>query len=240
MYVSDFNQWKEKIEEEEKVFYIMKVRKSDGRSYYECSRSGEYKPEGKNIRNLKIKGSRKIGGRCPSGIRVAELMGKFKIKFFKTHCGHQKELKHIDMPRKDRQLIASQIALGLTRQIILQNIRATWTKENDKRIHRLRNQDLRNISRDFKLRSNVVRDKNDLVSVESHIQQMRAQAIDPIIIYQEQDSQNDIPLILGICNEGQRFMLEKYGEDILAIDSTHGTNDYNSQLTTIMIVDENR
>ena len=41
MYVSDFNQWKKKMEEEERVFYIMKVRKSDGKSYYECTRSGE-------------------------------------------------------------------------------------------------------------------------------------------------------------------------------------------------------
>ncbi|XP_074604061.1 uncharacterized protein LOC141857461 [Brevipalpus obovatus] len=238
--VLDFIDWKERIENEEKVFYIMKVRKNNERTYYECSRSGNYKPEGKNLKSLKIKGSRKIGARCPSGIRLHMYMGIYKITYFKTHAGHKNELKHLDIPQKDRQLIASQISLGMTRQIILQNIRATWTKENDKRIHRLRYQDLRNISRDFKLRSNVVRNQNDLVSVESHIEQMRTQTVDPIIIYQEQDSEHNLPLILGICNEGQRFMLDKYGGDIIAIDSTHGTNDYNFQLTTIMVVDENR
>lgn len=190
--VLDFLSWKGKIEEEEKVFYSMKVSKKDGRKYYECSRSGNYEPEGKNLRNLKIKGSRKIGARCPSGIRVFESTGKYEVKFFKTHAGHRNELKHVDVPRKDRQLIASQIVLGLTRQSILQNIRVTWTEENDKRIHRVRNQDLGNISRDFKLRSNIRRNENDLVSVESHIEQMRSQTIDPIIVYQEQNSEKNV------------------------------------------------
>ena len=46
--------------------------------------------------------------------------------------------------------------------------------------------------------------------------------------------------ILGICSEGQRFILERFGGDVIAIDSTHGTNDYDFQLTTIMVVDEKR
>lgn len=47
-------------------------------------------------------------------------------------------------------------------------------------------------------------------------------------------------LFLAIMNEGQVEMLQKFGGDIIAIDSTHGTNDYAFQLTTIMVLDENR
>ncbi|XP_074604017.1 uncharacterized protein LOC141857426 [Brevipalpus obovatus] len=233
-----FSAWKELIEAENNVYFIKKVRKEDGRSYFECNRSGHYKPQGKNIRSMKIKGTRKMGARCPAAIRLLETGERFQVIYFKTHAGHTNEMRHIDIPRDEREKIASQLALGLTRTTILQNIRATWTKENNKRIHRAIDQDLQNISRDFKLRSDVVRDQNDLVSVESHIEQMKSMNVNPIIIYEAEDAENQF--ILGICNEGQRFVLEKFGNDVIAMDSTHGTNDYNFQLTTIMVVDENR
>ena len=35
-------------------------------------------------------------------------------------------------------------------------------------------------------------------------------------------------------------MIEKYSKDIIAIDSTHGTNNYDFQLTTLKVVDENK
>jgi hypothetical protein len=38
-------------------------------------------------------------------------------------------------------------------------------------------------------------------------------------------------------NAAQQRMLEKYGNNILMIDSTHGTNPYQIQLTTLMAVD---
>ena len=36
-----------------------------------------------------------------------------------------------------------------------------------------------------------------------------------------------------------RFFLEHFGGDIIAIDLTHCRNDYDFQLKTIMVVDEN-
>jgi hypothetical protein len=37
---------------------------------YVCYRSGVYKPERQKMRHLKTQGSQKIGGFCPSGIKV--------------------------------------------------------------------------------------------------------------------------------------------------------------------------
>jgi len=96
----------------------------------------------------------------------------------------------------------------------------------------------KNISRDFKLRNDVIRDQNDLASIESLIEQMSSSRVNPVIIHQQQDGGNHF--ILELCNEGQRFILKRFGRDTTAIDSTHGTNVYVFHLTIIMIVDENR
>lgn len=39
-------------------------------------------------------------------------------------------------------------------------------------------------------------------------------------------------------NEVQRSLLQQFGSNIIAIDSTHGLNNYDFELTTLMIVDE--
>lgn len=227
------------MEDDETAQYALKKREGD-RRYYECNRSGAYKPSGSNIRARRQKNTRKIGRRCPSTIRVHAMMDKIYVKFYKTHVGHQKEMKHISIPHHDRLDIAQQIAGGVSRDRILERIRGIWTEMNSKRVHRVQNKDLINITRSFKLDSDVVRHKNDLISIESWIAEMQASDFDPVIIHQEQNELDGLPLILGISNRAQRYMLERFGDDIIAMDSTHGTNDYDFQLTTIMVVDENR
>ncbi|XP_074604044.1 uncharacterized protein LOC141857445 [Brevipalpus obovatus] len=237
----DFLAWKSRMEDDETAHYALKTgKREDKRRYYECNRSGEYKSEGSNIRARRQKDTRKIGKRCPSTIRVHEKDDKIHVTFYRTHVGHQKEMKHISIPQNDRIEIAQQIAGGVSKDRILERIQNTWTETNNKRVHRVQNKDLINITHSFKLDSEVVRHKNDLISVESWIAEMHASDFDPIIIHQDQIEQESQPLILGISNRAQRYMLERFGDDINAMDSTHGTNDYDFQLTTIMVVDENR
>ena len=67
---------------------------------------------------------------------------------------------------------------------------------------------------------------------------MQSSDSDPILFYQEPSDEDSFILI--ISTSAQLSMFNRYGSNIIAIDSTHGTNDYNFQLTTIMVVDENR
>ncbi|GBM05534.1 hypothetical protein AVEN_94808-1 [Araneus ventricosus] len=45
--------------------------------------------------------------------------------------------------------------------------------------------------------------------------------------------------ILGFMNEAQEEILKIYGSEVICIDSTHGTNKYNIQLTSLLIKDDN-
>ncbi|CAI6357426.1 unnamed protein product [Macrosiphum euphorbiae] len=44
--------------------------------------------------------------------------------------------------------------------------------------------------------------------------------------------------MLIILTETQKEVLKKFGSGKLCIDSTHGTNQYNFNLTTIVVIDE--
>lgn len=45
---------------------------------------------------------------------------------------------------------------------------------------------------------------------------------------------------IAMMNKGQEEMMTKFGNDVVVIDSTHGTNAYGFQLTTIMVLDDTR
>lgn len=235
--VLDFDIWKAAEEKQSDVYFTKTAQKAD-KIYYECNRSGNYNPPTSRQRYLKMQGSRKINSRCPSMMRVHLKGNTVQVFYTKTHVGHKIELKHLNVHPTDRKLIAGYISMGLSKQFILEKIRSSWSEENFHRIHLAGPTDLKNISRDFKIDIDVKRDANDLISVESWIKEMQSSDSDPILLYQEQSDAD--PFILVISTSAQISMFNRYGNNIIAIDSTHGTNDYDFQLTTIMVVDENR
>jgi len=64
----------------------------------------------------------------------------------------------------------------------------------------------------------------------------------PIILYKNQGTEyfplekDDFMII--ILTETQKAVLEKFSSEKLCIDSTHGTNQYNFNLTTVIVIDE--
>ncbi|XP_025017185.1 uncharacterized protein LOC107364685 [Tetranychus urticae] len=237
--IEEFQTWKNQIEKETHSFYIKRTMLKDKKIWFTCNRSGNFVSKATGKRHIKIQGSRKTGKNCPSSIFLSELNdGRLSVRFVKTHVGHNQELKHLDIPKEDKIQIASLLSDGIPKQVVLEKIRNTWNEDDSQRVHLTTNKDLVNIANQMGLASNIKRDKNDLVSVESWIEEMHSFDIDPIIIY-ECDDENKT-FMLGISTLAQRYMLEKFGKDIVAIDSTHGTNNYDFQLTTLMVVDENR
>jgi hypothetical protein len=85
---------------------------------------------------------------------------------------------------------------------------------------------------------------DDATSVAMMVQKLRLENYDPILIYMPYMKM--IPgldmlkgsFILGIQTEQQKVMYEKFGNNIICIDSTHKTNYYNYKLITVMVVDE--
>ncbi|CAN7978459.1 unnamed protein product [Ixodes persulcatus] len=63
----------------------------------------------------------------------------------------------------------------------------------------------------------------------------------PIICYKPQSmgsEPGDKDFMLGIITPQQQLLLAELGTDRIQIDSTRGTNEYDFQLTTLMVVDE--
>lgn len=112
-FVLDFLQWKSEMEEETlSSFYKARhVDFKDGHGtyhYYECSRSGTYKPKGKGERKLKSQKSAKIGKKCPAKItlKVTDSTNTLFVKFYTVHEGHEKDLEHLRLPSAFRAAVA--------------------------------------------------------------------------------------------------------------------------------------
>ena len=188
-----------------------------------------------------------MDGRCPAEIKCKiESNGKISVIFIETHVGHKMELKHINLPEADRDDIKQSLIVGLSRDVILQKIRSTLTENLLSKKHLIRKSDLYHIQRSLGILNPERRHKSDPISVEAWIEEMKNSDLNEILIYKPQGeriedySGSNADFILCLMKPYQKFMLEKYGNKCITIDSTHGTNNYDFQLTTIMIIDENK
>lgn len=82
-----------------------------------------------------------------------------------------------------------------------------------------------------------VRHKSDIISVDLWVQEYK-KIEDNILFYKKQGDEhpnfdkNDF--ILVFVNQSQQYMLQTFGKNIICIDSTHGLNSYDFELTTLM------
>lgn len=74
-----------------------------------------------------------------------------------------------------------------------------------------------------------------------YVKECELQEADPIVFYKPQGSTherlNKEDFCLVMMNKSQEDMFKQFGSNIIAIDSTHGLNGYDFELTTIMVVD---
>lgn len=109
----------------------------------------------------------------------------------------------------------------------------------------LTRQDVDNIKRSFQLEiQDGVRHNNDAVSVDLWVAECRGDKseFNPILFYKQQGQSmqdfQDFDFCLIIMNDIQASLLTTFGTNIIAIDGTHGLNNYDFEMTTIMIVDD--
>ena len=91
----------------------------------------------------------------------------------------------------------------------------------------------------------VIRHANDFTSVCAWVEEMKSQPYNPILLFKQQGEQqpkeidnvgvNDF--IIGTQTEFQWDMLIKYGNQCVCMDATHGTNAYDFNLITVLVVD---
>lgn len=138
------------------------------------------------------------------------------------------------MSQDDRERIAADLAPSIPKEKILHDIRGTVDEELG-RIHLITKKDLQNIETSYNLFDDMRQHSDDFTSIEAWIEQSKELEDDPVLLYNPGDDKRE-NFMLGIMNEYQRFMLKKFGENVICIDSTHGTNAYKFQLTTLLII----
>ena len=235
-----FITWKKQTENKLRYKFILKRKKERNRVFYKCHRSGYFKTRGKNVRLLKVQGSKKIDGFCPASIKVEIHKNKCTAKFISTHVGHSNELCHLTISPMKREELTQQLQLKIPSSVVMNNVRSSM--DDLERIHLLTNKDLHNISAAFNILTEM-RDSKDGTSVDILMKELKTKEDHPIVYYKPQDSiDNANPVLKNsdfvaiIMNDAQKEMLLKYGKRIVCCDGTHGMG-YDFILYTILILD---
>ncbi|XP_068087050.1 uncharacterized protein [Anabrus simplex] len=189
-----------------------------------------------------------MGSCCPSTLELREHTDSelFEATLFTPHIGHECSLTYLNLSKGERAEIAGKIQQGISFNRILDDIRGSINMEQSvERIHLLSRQDLRNIEKEFLLKSESQFHKNDAVSVDLWVQQMsKFTDCSPVLFYKpqgmvsESEMFKDDDFVLIIMTSAQESLLKQFGNKKICIDSTHGTNQYDFQLTSLLVVDE--
>ncbi|KFM69083.1 hypothetical protein X975_14697, partial [Stegodyphus mimosarum] len=249
----EFLEWKRKIEKDDQSSFLLKSslkNKETGvkLTYYTCHRSGIYIPKEDRMRHLKAKGSIKSGCTCPAIINVsAQTVNEateIKVVYQSKHVGHELEVGKLPLSKEEKSNLASSLHLGIPMSKILDKTRKKYSPT--KRYGLTTRKDLHNIQKEFKIEKNIMLHEDDATSVDITVKKLQDGECNSVLVYKQVGKVlEDFPAIqkeeflLGIMNEPQQKLLELYGSDCIMIDSTHGTNQYGFQLSTVTVHDEN-
>jgi hypothetical protein len=245
--MDEFFEWKKETEKNSFSFFRLTC-KTPKTMVFRCHRSGVYKARGSNKRHLKIMGSCKIGGFCPAMIKVKTNSDEsVSVYYTSKHIGHKLDLKHVHLTKEERNRVATQLASKIPHDEILKGVRSSLSNNCLKRIHLMNKKDLINIEKSFNLNNESIKHPFDPVSVEAWVQELKMSKETAILVYKPQGITSDeFPLLreddffLMFMTQAQMEIFKKYGCDVICIDGTHGLNNYNFQLFTILVLDECR
>ncbi|GFY17199.1 uncharacterized protein TNCV_1089751 [Trichonephila clavipes] len=168
----DFKLWKESIEKQTSSLYVKNTGSKSGKTggkitYFYCHHNGFYNARGDMKRNMKITGSNKINGNCPSKMKVyKDIESKVTVEFTKTHVGHGIDLGRMKISREE---IDEKLENKIPVEAILDNMRNSINQKLE-RIHLITRQDIKNIKEEYNISSGGILDSNDVVSVNKWVE----------------------------------------------------------------------
>ncbi|XP_034237691.1 uncharacterized protein LOC117643114 [Thrips palmi] len=249
--LEDFFKWKNQMEIETMSHYVKhtgsKPVKNGLRSYYFCHRSGfERSKEEDEKQRINWQSTVKMGAHCTSQMTMTQCGDHVEVSFSKVHVGHEIGVKYLQLTKIQREELAARIARKENLNEILNDVRKSVTEEINQvsRLQMLERKDLLNIIRDFQLDESKA-DQNDAMSVHMWVEeQLKIGDEGAVIFYKPQhqliegSTLKKEDFMIVIMTPYQREVLSTFTEDKILIDSTHGTTEYDFQLTTLMTVDE--
>jgi len=171
--------------------------------------------------------------------------GETSVKYFSEHRGHDCELAHLRLTSAQRQTTAGMMAVGMSVTDVLDHMQLSGGNENITCLHHATRQDMQNIKRDFNISRGGVLHKSDADSVAAWVarQQEGGQNIVRFIKFQGEEAVRGLmsdDFMLVLMADVQIVGLRQFAGPMkeVALDSTHGTNEYNFQLTTLIVIDD--
>uniref|UniRef100_T1ITT2 ZSWIM1/3 RNaseH-like domain-containing protein n=1 Tax=Strigamia maritima TaxID=126957 RepID=T1ITT2_STRMM len=218
----EFEKWKSEEENKCVVSFVSPRGRVENENettyYYICNRSGLYTPKVDDFdrkRVLKSQGSVKINFKCTSQItaRESKTNKTLNVVYWFTHYGHKKTPAHIRIDNSVRGAL-------------------------------IRKKDLNNIKQQFNI-TGTKRHHHDHTSVSLLVDELKSSVENPILYYKPigkpcEQFATILPddFILVIQTEFQRNIFNNLGNDVICIDSTHNTTQYDVKLITVLCVDE--
>ena len=188
-----------------------------------------------------MQGTSKIGHNCTAHMKVTENTKSHEVKaeYCDSHT-HPIQLGHLPIPEEIRMSIAQKLREGVTIDKIFDDIRDN-VGSSIKRQHLITKQDLTNTKRQFNIEG-IERHCEDQLSVCAWVAELQSLEYNPITFFKEQGSaRNNIPeedFILAIQTKFQCDMMKAFGNTLVCMDATHGTNHYHFKLVTVLVLDE--
>lgn len=135
---------------------------------------------------------------------------------------------------------SDQVKSGVPPRVVIDQLRNDFDNNVEKK--NLTRKDVYNISSKYGLLHKYKLHAVDALSVDLQVKRYAETSLNPIIFYKTQGTEhfplevNDFMLI--ILTETQKEVLKKFGDQKLCIDCIYGPNQYNFNLTTILVIDE--
>ncbi|XP_054256938.1 uncharacterized protein LOC128981960 [Macrosteles quadrilineatus] len=233
---SEFLRWKEEFEKQENTRF---VKKSGSRPreegvrvvYFYCSRSGT--PICRTSiekQNGKKRFTTKSNHHCTASITCIEKAnGEVEVKVCATHYGHDNDLQRLRLTKTDKINIVEQLAKGLPRDVILDNIRSS-TSSQVERINLITLKDVKNIEKSYRAKpksTSGIPTNCTCSNINSWVSLMSESDHTPVVHFEEQASNNsaDYDFTLVLMTVGQIEMAKKYGQSKIFYIPTYTTKD---------------
>ena len=171
-----------------------------------------------------------------------------RVDYHARHQGHVTEVAHLQIRRNEREKIAGMLSLGISFEDVLDSVQ--WIRVPAGQLTAMNlvtRKYLQNIAVSFGISRGERLHKDDAESVAAWVEKIRSGPLQQNLVryvkYQGEECQLGIgrdDFMLVIMSDIQVTWVKKFGGAMkeLALDSTHGTNEYNFQLTTLLVIDD--
>lgn len=241
---TEFLEWKEKTELESGTNWVIYSHKPrHQKTYYRCNQSGnfEYKSE-PGSRDSKGIFSTKTNTECASHLVLTVKEGIYYVKFCTTHTSHAIDPEFLHLSNATKRDIETRLRDGVSMKLILRSIQADSDPDHSASQF-IGRKDLENITDKYNIGKDYQLDPDDGESVDKYV---KADQGKTVIFYKPVGTIDErYPNMLkedfglAIMDEKQRKELVKAMNSppgVLLSDATHGTNQYQIKLVTVMTI----